>query len=74
MTRRFAQPRPGREIALLHDAEELLGDIGGGGDLRATAIQLFQIRSAALAWLQDLPCGLPGRDAEPLWREVAREN
>jgi hypothetical protein len=44
MTRRFAPPRPGREIALLHDAEELLGDIGGGGDLRATTIQLFQIR------------------------------
>ncbi len=64
VTRRFAPIGPGREIALLDDAEEFLSGIGGGRDLRATAIQLLQILSTGFTWLQDLPCGLPRRDAE----------
>jgi hypothetical protein len=53
MTRRFAPPRPGREIALLHDAEELLSDTGCDGDLRATTIQLVQMTLATCFSVDD---------------------
>jgi len=62
---------PSWQVALLPDPEEFLGDTGCGGDLRATTIQLFRVRSAGLAWHEYLPCGFLGRDAERLGMTVS---